>query len=66
MINDIFNNLSEQDKQSLLLAIEGDYTHIIRIDNALFLGVNVIPGYSTQIIQTEGAFTYGRLEPNES
>lgn len=41
MIREILENLNKEDRECLMLAFDGDYSHLIKLSNHTFIGVNV-------------------------
>ena len=59
-IKNILNDLPKHKRDQLMQAFEHEYMQIVDLGDGKFLGVNVLPSPSIEIIEQAGAWTYAK------
>lgn len=61
MIKQILSLLSDEQRKQLMYAFELERCQLVELDDDMFIGVNVEPTGSLVVMETAGAWAYGKL-----
>lgn len=66
MLSKTLNELTEQDRQVLIVALEGGVAQLLRLDGDLCIAVNMKANPDIEILEEKGYWIYGRLTKQAS
>ena len=62
LIKDILDGLSDIDRRTLMYAFENNITHVVKLEDGYYVGVNMSISSNFQELQKVGVWSYGRLQ----
>lgn len=61
MIKETLKSLNAEQRELLMVALEGGFAQIIELEGSFFIGVNIPDTGQYQKIEEKGYYVYGRL-----
>lgn len=61
MLKEILKSLSKEERECLMIAFNGGFSHLVLLSNGHFIGVHTINNPKYIIEETQGAWVYGRV-----